>query len=240
MDAYLYTNEGGKSHNEDNADYSVDVDHSFFVLADGLGGLKKGEVASQHVVNSLIDYWNRDGLPDDGRAEWLRSRILAANESLVELQKTQNAKMKSTVVALALDENKAVWGHAGDSRLYYISDGRVRYVTRDHSVAYKKYQAGEISFDGISVDEDQSSLLMSVGDAERCTPEIIESRTEVKQGDSFLLCSDGAWTYLRSDEILVDSLKSSTAKEWVELLLTRIIARIRKGSDNLTLLAVKL
>ena len=147
--------------------------------------------------------------------------------------------MKSTAVALLIEDGTACWAHAGDSRLYYIHDREMKWITADHSVAYKKYKAGEITREQLRTDEDQSSLLRTLGGRERSDPELCEQPVKLENGDAFLLCSDGAWEYFSDGEVLIDYLKAETAKEWTELLLKRILSRIvYKKNDNLTILTV--
>lgn len=241
LEAYLYTNPGGRSYNEDSADYRITGGGGIFLLADGLGGHLGGEQASALVVNSLLASWEAEGealLPEDCR-QWLEESIRKANGELLAAQTGEHSGMKSTVTALVLKEGRAAWAHVGDSRLYHISGGRIFQATRDHSVTYKKYLAGEIDRNQINFDEDRSSLLRVVGDAARCLPESGEPEGGgVQPGDAFLLCSDGFWEYLFHEEILIDCLKADTPKAWAELMLVRALPRMRPGSDNLTLLAV--
>ena len=146
--------------------------------------------------------------------------------------------LKSTVVLLTIDGNQATWAHSGDSRLYYIHNGWIQKITEDHSVAYMKYKAGEINRDDLATDEDQSRLLRTLGGEDRFEPEIFVNDILLESGDGFLLCSDGAWEYLRDGEIPIDMLKANDAKEWAELLLLRMMDRIVMGNDNLTLLTL--
>ncbi len=241
LDAYRYTNPGGRPYNEDNADFRSSGDEGLFLLADGLGGHLGGAHASALVVESLLAAWEADSgeLSAPGCRQWLEDAILDANQALLSAQTQRQNSMKSTLVALALKEGRAAWAHVGDSRLYYLTGGRLLQVTRDHSVTYKKYLAGEISREEINFDEDRSSLLRVVGDVSRCLPESGEAESgPVQPGDAFLLCSDGFWEYLFEEEILLDFLKSETPEAWAERMLVRALPRMRPGSDNLTLLAV--
>lgn len=236
LDSYIYTNKGGRSYNEDSAALKEENGKGIFVVADGLGGHNYGELASKCVVDSLIEGWDFSG--EKGIGEALEEQIVQANQKLLALQEEKQSKMKSTVVVLALDKDCAAWAHVGDSRLYYIRKSSIQHITEDHSVAYKKYKAGEITKDDIAYDEDQACLLRALGGEERFEPEIYLYDGMPETGDAFFMCSDGAWEYLQEEEIVIDLLKSGSAKEWVELLLLRIFARIGQNNDNLTLLAV--
>ena len=69
--------------------------------------------------------------------------------------------------------------------------------TDDHSVAYKKYKAGEITREEIGFDDDQSSLLRTLGSEDRYEPSVRELNLVPRKGDAFLLCSDGFWEYVK-------------------------------------------
>ena len=143
-------------------------------------------------------------------------------------------------MALYIRGSGAIWAHAGDSRLYYIHEGRIQAYTEDHSVAYKKFKAGEITRKEIAFDEDQSRLLRSIGGMDHNNPVVRVYEELLSPGDAFFLCSDGSWEFLDDEEIVIDLLKSRCAKQWTEYLLLRMMERIRGGNDNLTMLAVKL
>lgn len=234
---YSYTNKGGQRTNEDYIDYSVNGDDGIFVLADGLGGHRNGETASAFAVQSLIQALSEMEDPDP---EELRTAFLDTGSALLREQQSdsRNAGMKTTAVALIIRQNQAVWGHIGDSRLYHFSDGAIRSVTRDHSVSYKKYLGGEITYAGIRGDEDRSSLLGVLGNPEKCVPEVIQTPLELSDGDAFLLCSDGFWDYVCDEEMLIDLLKSETPREWADHMLLRHIRRAGPDYDNLSLIAL--
>lgn len=238
IEAYYYTNSGGRDNNEDSVDYCLEEGGGLFVLADGLGGHRDGADASAIVVESMLSGWEESS--GETRGERLMDCVSRANEAVLKEQRQRGLIMKSTVVALALEEDQAAWVHVGDSRLYHITGGRIYHATRDHSVTYKKYLMGDISREAINFDEDRSSLLRAVGDAARCLPECGQPANggTVLPGDAFLLCSDGFWEYLFDEEILVDYLKADSPQQWAELMLLRLLPRMRPGSDNLTLLTV--
>lgn len=236
FDVYEYTNSGGRAYNEDAVGYSVIGGNGIFLVADGLGGHSFGELASACVRDTLLDAFQ--GSFGASCEEWLRTQLARANRNILALQEEKNAVLKSTAVVLAVEGFQATWTNVGDSRLYYLHDSRICSVTNDHSVAYKKYRAGEITRDQIATDEDQSCLLRALGSGDRNEPEFYVPNFPIEPGDAFLLCSDGMWEYLRDEEILIDLLKAKNAREWAELLLLRLIDRVPGGHDNLTVLTI--
>ena len=240
LESYLYTNAGGRPYNEDSGGCRVGRGRGIFVVADGLGGHQGGAQASSLVLDSLLKAWEEENeaLSSSDCGQWLEKRVQLVNEALLGAQRENRNSMKSTLAALIVMDDLAVWCHVGDSRVYHLTEGRLDAVTQDHSVTYKKYLAGEIEHHEINFDEDRSSLLRVVGDEERCASELGSPAGRIVPGDAFLLCSDGFWEYLFDEEILIDRLKADCAQKWAELMLVRALPRIAPGSDNLTLLTV--
>ena len=240
LDSYVFTSAGGREHNEDAAakrEFSSPAPAGgIYVVADGLGGHQYGERASACAVETLTAA-EAPAAEEDGEA-WLRAQLETANTRILAQQRETQAVMKSTAVVLLIRGERAEWANVGDSRLYYLHGRELTGVTEDHSVAYKKYKAGEISRDMIGTDEDQSSLLRALGNPERHEPSFYSSAAPLSPGDGFLLCSDGVWEYLPDGEILIDFLKAGNARQWAELLLLRVISRVQPGNDNLSLITV--
>lgn len=236
LDYYSFTNQGGRSHNEDAVGTRTSEQGGLFVLADGLGGHQFGEQASRCVVDTLLAAY--PAKEEKKPAEWLEENIALANQKLLALQQQTHSNMKSTVVVLLVDGEQAAFANVGDSRLYSIRDNSISKITRDHSVAYKKYEAGEITREQIPTDEDQSSLLRSLGKPDRCNAEVYEMDAPLKEGDAFLLCSDGFWEYILDEEVLVDYLKADSAADWAQMLLLRLMERVTPKNDNLSLITL--
>ncbi|MCM1092215.1 MAG: protein phosphatase 2C domain-containing protein [Butyrivibrio sp.] len=236
LDSFAFTTEGGRSYNEDFIAYRENGDRAIYVVADGLGGHLNGEMASACVADSLICAWESSGNEEWGK--WLNEQTALANQRLLELQREKRSNMKSTLATLLIDGQQAFWGNVGDSRVYYLHNRAVADITEDHSVAYKKYKAGQITKAQLGHDEDQSCLLRVLGNTERWEPDLYECGESIVPGDGFVLCSDGLWEYVYDEEILIDFLKSETAREWAEHLLLRAIDRIQNDNDNMSLMTV--
>ena len=235
LDSFVYSNKGGRAHNEDFAGGRSTPGGGLFVLADGLGGHHHGELASKCVADTLLAGEPAEG---DDLPVWLERQMLCANEELLALQKEKNSNMKSTAVMLAVQGDKASWAHVGDSRLYYFHQSGISAITDDHSVAYKKYKAGEITRAQIGQDPDQPCLIRTMGGRDHSQPDVASCGGSLASGDAFLLCTDGVWEYMRDEEALIDLLKAESAKHWAELILLRVMERVEPGNDNLSLITV--
>lgn len=235
FDVFKFSNRGGRDYNEDYAGYRCENGCGIFVVADGLGGHSFGELASKCAVETIVGVWQ--GMGQDAEAA-IKGAVSAANENILALQAQKNTVIKSTAAILAVENGRAAIANSGDSRVYCFHNSALAACTEDHSVAYKKYKAGEITRDMLATDEDQSRLLRNLGGQDRFEPDVRELPYSVDAGDAFLLCSDGAWEYLRDDEILIDLLKAEDARQWGELLLLRVMDRINGENDNLTIITV--
>ncbi len=239
LDYFSYTASGGREYNEDSVGTKVNEGNGIFIVADGLGGHRKGEMASDCAVRTVLEAYD-DSFPagSTDRRSWLNTVLADVNTRILGLQKDNSCIMKTTAVVLCIDGQTATWAHVGDSRLYYINNSSIAQITADHSVAYKKYAAGEISRHDINTDEDQSTLLRSLGSPDRYEAQLCAGPVVVTAGDAFCLCSDGAWEFLHDEEILIDYFKAKDAKDWAEKLLLRIIDRVDGKSDNLSVITV--
>ena len=227
---------GGRDYNEDSTGCRYNEGGGIFVVADGLGGHSLGEVASECVVNTIVDGYA--GLGEDPVAQ-IRLLIKAANDGVLALQAQNNTVMKSTAAVLAIENGRGLIANTGDSRVYYFHDGKIAAYTEDHSVAYKKYKSGEITREQLSTDEDQSRLLRTLGSEDRFEPDIKMLPENICAGDAFLICSDGAWEFVRDDEMLIDLFKSADSKGWAELMLMRLMERVDGTNDNVSVLTVR-
>ena len=232
LSAYAYTNRGGRDHNEDSLRASAE--QGIFVLADGLGGHRCGEVASQAAVDAIFTGMAQaEALEEASLLDLFRS----ANEELLRRQaQPGQEEMRTTAVALKLAGSTAVWAHIGDSRLYRFSNGELAGVTADHSVTYRKFLGGEISYMDVYHDDDRSRLLRVLG-KEPCRPEA--GQAAVSPGDAFLLCSDGFWELILEKKMESALKKADSPAAWLEAMEKIVEKNGRnKEMDNYSAIAV--
>ena len=233
ISGFSFTNRRGRTHNEDSVRCRAEGDRGVFVVSDGLGGHQSGEVASALAADTLLDgCLQAETLDCDSLTDLFR----AANAQILSQQALEGlGDMKTTAAALVLDGSQALRAHIGDSRIYHFSGGTLSSVTRDHSVTYKKFLGGEISYMDVYHDDDRSSLLRTLGKPS-CQPEA--EAESVQAGDAFLLCSDGFWEFVYNEEMLLDLAKAQSPEHWAQLMLLRHIRRTPPGNDNYSLITV--
>ena len=240
IDAAARTHRGRRPNNEDA--HVVDLDHRLFVVADGMGGYEGGEVASRLVVHTLHDFFLQNDL--DGELTWpwgvdptrghvenlVAIGVRLANLEVIRRRRGRLRQMGSTVVAAALDGDRLVLAHVGDSRIYRLRDGSLERLTRDHSfveqlramgVAEQPEGMGHIITKAIGFD----------GDAQ---PDV---RVEMaRRGDVILLCSDGVSDPV-GDAALATLLEAESAAGAAEGIVEA--AYEAGGTDNITALVVR-
>lgn len=229
-----YTAPGDRRENEDSFFAQRPAPEvAFAAVADGLGGHGGGKTASQIAVRALGACRANLRLPEQEEiGRWLDE----ANQEILAKRSGPN-HMKTTAVFLAVEGNRAVWAHIGDSRLYHFTDGGLAHFTLDHSMCQLAVKLEEITRDQIPNHPDRSCLLKVLG-AEEIAPEFHQA-VELGPGrHAFLLCTDGLWERLVEAEIGLDLQKSATPGEWLDYLRRRAEKRKWTDVDNNTAAAV--
>lgn len=202
--------------------------HLLFV-ADGMGGHRGGEVASQLAVEHVGRVF--DDANGDPRA-LLRAAFERANSEIFEAASRdfELAGMGTTGVALLLTgEPLGFVAHVGDSRAYRLRDGRLEALTGDHSVVGELVRRGQLTSEEARVHPQSNEILRAIGTGPQVDVEIAE--VDVQRGDLFLLCSDGLSGMLPDREI-ARVLGSSPPDEAVGRLID--LANEAGGTDNIT------
>ncbi len=208
------------------------------MLCDGLGGHGYGDIASKCVTDSLIDSFKNNS---DSRSFF----ETAVEQAQVELLKKQESMkltsaMKTTMVGLQIDGNKARWSHIGDSRLYYFRNGRIRQRTLDHSVPQVLAIAGDIKDSDIRNHPDRSRLLRAMGEQWQNRSYEVSDWNRLLQGDAFLLCSDGFWELITDDEMERTLSETKNVEGWCQCMRKKIESLARKSMDNYSAIFVRI
>ncbi|MCR4538614.1 serine/threonine-protein phosphatase [Pseudomonas sp. 18.1.10] len=201
-----------------------------WAVADGMGGHRAGDVASQAVIASLAAL--HDHGPLDQRVAALR-RCLHRLDRHLDLE-GRHGTIGSTVVALLVEGQRAACVWAGDSRCYLWRAQCLYQLSRDHSVLERLMAEQQLSREQAQAHPDARALTRAVGGREPLSLEVLELDT--RPGDVFLLCSDGLYQALSHRE-LGDALSQGTPQQVVE----RLFALVWRGParDDLTAVVVQ-
>lgn len=231
----------GTGNRENNEDSAVCLEHNgnyCFVVADGLGGHGKGEVASQKVIEVFQRLFEKNITETDS---FLQIAFETAQAEVIATQKSANAmlEMKTTAVALVVVDGKCQWGHIGDSRLYLFNKNKIVTRTLDHSVPQMLVLAGEIKEKHVAKHPDRNRLLRVIG-IEWDSPKYeLSEAYRTADCQAFLLCSDGFWEHIDEKKMRVFLKKSSSAEEWLDQM-TNEVKKNGSGQDmdNHTAIAI--
>jgi PPM family protein phosphatase len=246
--AYGLTHVGRqRQHNEDS--YLVADDAKLFLVADGMGGHAAGEIASRIAVDSISEFILHTK-EDDGTwphaydehfkrsTNRLMAAVRLANTRVLEAMR-KDARLRgmgTTVVACLADGETMSVAHVGDSRAYMIRNNQLQRITNDHSWVFEQVQAGMLTEAEAEKHPLRNVITRALGGALQVSPDA--SEIEVKEGDVFLLCSDGLTGMVPEDEILklVTQSNGDLEKACQKLIEE---ANERGGLDNVTAILVK-
>lgn len=214
----------------------ADRGESLFVVADGLGGHRGGEIASQLAVEVLE---KRIGEGEGEPSIRLTRAITAAHQSIVTAARRDDALsgMATTIVCLLLDENgRSHVAHVGDSRLYRLRDGHLSGITEDHSLVAMLVRDGTLSAEDAREDPRRNQILRALGVRDEIQIDV--ASLESLPGDTYLLCSDGLNGLIDDDEI--HSLLTQHSEPMTVAAALIDAARQAGGNDNITCLIASL
>lgn len=175
------------------------------VVADGMGGHERGEVASSLAADTILSVFERLGGQDNRPEETARrlvSAFEAANLSVrAQPSSSRSTHMGTTLVAAALGHRQAVIAHVGDSRCYLVRNGTVECLTQDHSYAAELRRQGLNGSPELraAAEQYQNVLTRCIGGSDEVT---VDAKVQgIQPGDVLVLCSDGLWGGVDQDAI---------------------------------------
>ena len=234
-----YTNQGGREYNEDTGLFAKKEGFCYAVIADGLGGHGKGDLASRMAVDTirkcLKDMPEGTLVTEEIMAEWFDK----ANINVFALQ-DDKYQMKTTLAVLCVDERRgtAHLAHLGDSRIYHFEDGECVFYTFDHSVSRMAVLAGEIEIQDIRHHSDRNKLLKAIGKSDEVKAETKTISLTKRSDHAFLLCTDGFWEYVTEQEMEQTLAASESPEDWLGRMRKYIKKRAKENNDNNSAIAV--
>ncbi len=226
---------GGREKNEDRMGYCYTRESGLFLLADGMGGHPDGEIAAQLALESMSAFYQKNATPRvaDPR-QFLEDAILAAHRHVLAYatKRSMIDTPRTTLVAVFVQDSKAIFAHCGDSRAYLVRNNELVTRTRDHSYL-EQQNAGIIKLEMVN----RNVLFTCLGSPTRPIFDISEPMP-LRQGDKVLLCSDGLWGAL-DDDVIVLKLGLRPVSDAVPELVDLAIHRGGERCDNTTVIAME-
>lgn len=207
------------------------------IVADGMGGRTGGRQAADQVISTAENLFG-DMSEHDSTFREMLLHLAAEAHTVIRLSAISSEKEPhSTLCALVIKKQHAIWAHAGDSRLYFFRDGRLVHRTEDHTYAQQLREEGRHEDAEVATQRYKNILVSALGINKKPKVETGEEQ-ELGVGDVFLLASDGLWAYFE-DEELAAILYSMSPRDASEELIGLARERAEGRGDNLSLAIVK-
>ena len=236
-----------RDHNEDAI--ASDDTMGFVVLADGMGGYKAGEVASEMAVLSITAELMESlasqhagevdsVLGKQAEARLIFAAVKSANEVIYSVSQSQPqcAGMGTTLVVGVFTNNKVLVGHIGDSRMYRLRDQVLNQMTEDHSVLQEQLKSGLITSEQAKYAVNKNLVTRALGVEPQVVLELNEYDVEV--GDIYLVCSDGL-SDLVDDDAIQSVLNELTPDMNAAAQALVQLANDNGGKDNISVILIK-
>lgn len=234
MKAYGATHVGRVRAVNQDAYYLPKAGESFAVVADGMGGHKAGEVASAMAVSEFTRWLRCAPLPTE---ETVNYAVHEANRIIHRTAQRESDKsnMGTTLVSVWVDDEQVILCNVGDSRAYLLRGGEIQQMSRDHSVVGELVEQGKLTKKEAKRHPQKNYITRAIGTSSMVQPEICT--VERRNGDVWLLCSDGMSNYLEDEEIGEILCAQTDRKACVKTLIDRALER--GGADNITVVLLE-
>ena len=233
--------------NEDS--YGVKQDYSnqseafmLGVVADGMGGMAQGEIASRLAVKTILEEPIPISLKSaEDRNQWITNLVQKANDCVVK-----NVRDGGTTLSMILAVGRELMiAHIGDSRIFLLRNGYICQLSEDHSLVAMLLASGEITYEESQDHPERSVLLRSIGTKRKLNDGYIQDLTrfgsdlsmELENGDTLLICSDGVWDLVSSHELGEIFVNNENLQSAVNETIDKVICR--GATDNATILALQ-
>ncbi len=240
IEFHQLTSAGDRSDNQDCMANYMGQDYALFIVADGLGGHYAGEKASQFFCRGMLTLLGKYQplLKTNVGAvfsQWVNDAITVMGQLFAN--DPDAAKAHTTCAVLYLDDKQVITAHCGDSRIYRINQKQVLWRTKDHSLTQKLMDEGKITEREMGLHPEQNQLTRSINILNLHKVDI-GVYAPMEAGESFVLCSDGFWEYIKEAELL-QLARTDSAKEELRKQAKLSVFRAAGNSDNVTVQLVR-
>lgn len=226
--------------NQDSIFASNESELPLFIIADGMGGHKGGEIASSDAIKIIRETFiaNKEKLINKKEImQVINQSIKNANTSIYRksLELLEYSGMGTTVSLCYIYKSHVYIGHVGDSRIYIIDNNKISQVTEDHSLVNELVKKGEITAEEAKTHPKKNIITRAVGTSHDIEVDIKEIK--FKDGDKLLLCTDGLSNMLYEKDILDILKQEGSLMEKGETFIRT--SKQNGGTDNISLILIE-
>lgn len=223
-----------RKRNEDQ--YWIDSERKLFVVCDGMGGHRGGDVASRLAVDTLRQTLSFNG--NEQIVTCLRSSVEEANQVVYRQGQADPdlSDMGTTLTAAIIHEGHMTVAHVGDSSLYHFRDGHLSKITRDHTLAGRMLAEGLINPQDLAGNQYNHVLTRAIGVDPQVEIDVIQ--IEVTPGDWIMLCTDGLTDLVRDAQIAAYLAQAGEPQDKASALVN--LALQQGGFDNITVVLISI
>lgn len=223
-----------REENQDSFGIAKSEDFQLFMVADGMGGVKGGAIASRLAIATLEQAFHQGALRD---VETLKLAVRSANGAIYKQGSSDESLngMGTTLIGLLFSHTASFIFNVGDSRVYRVRNEEVRQLTEDHTLVSELVKSGALSEDQAENHPVSHMLTRSLGPQPEIDVDCWPLGADLDSGDYFVLCSDGLYNFVNPDEI-GRIVRDNSLDDASQILIA--LANKRGGTDNITVLIV--
>ena len=240
MEISLLTDVGQKrTNNQDYVNLFVNrAGRTMIILADGMGGHRAGNIASEMAVTDLGVAWVDTQIDTVNEVrEWFAEHLEIENQKIYQLGRDEAYKgMGTTLEALAIIDNQAIYAHIGDSRIGLVRGEEYQQLTSDHSLVNELLKAGQLTPEEAEAHPQKNIITQSIGQKDEIQPDL--GIVSLEPGDYLVMNSDGLTNMISGSEIY-DIVTSDISLDDKAATLVRF-ANNAGGLDNITVALVSI
>ena len=239
MEISILTDVGQRrTNNQDYANQYINkAGKSMIFLADGMGGHRAGNIASEMAVTDLGAAWVATEISTINEVrEWFAENLEKENQQIHRIGQDEEHKgMGTTLEAVAIIDDQVLFAHVGDSRIGLVRNGEYHQMTSDHSLVNALLKAGQITEEEAAHHPQRNIITQSIGQKDELQPDF--GMVTVEAGDFIVINSDGLTNMISGDEIR-DIVVSNLSVEEKAKTLVRF-ANNAGGLDNITVVLIR-
>ena len=225
-------NEDGYSYCEPENEASFAALGRLAIVADGMGGHEGGQIASRIALDVVTETYTASAEADPQKR--LLKALTDAHQRIQQQARGNPAlsNMGTTCTAFALVNARLYFVHVGDSRLYLLREGKLRVLTRDHTLIARLLERGIVRPEDADTHPQKHVLTSALGVSDDIEIDFPAEPVSIQTGDTLMICTDGLWGQMDSGEIqqaLASQSPAAACRALVQL------AKDRGGPDNITL-----